>query len=48
MNPEFSDWNDAIDEYTRYDEDIALMKVWDSTAFIVSLFVGLVLFLMEH
>ena len=26
MNPEFSDWNDAIDEYTRYDEDIALMK----------------------
>ena len=25
MNPEFSDWNDAIDEYTRYDEDIALM-----------------------
>ena len=26
MNPEFSDWNDAIDEYTRYDEDIALMR----------------------
>ena len=26
MNPEFSDWNVAIDEYHRYDEDIALMK----------------------
>ena len=22
MNPEFSDWNVAIDEYHRYDEDI--------------------------
>lgn len=47
MNPEFSDWNDAIDEYTRYDEDIALMKGMGFN-FIVSLFVGLVLFLMEH
>ena len=26
MNPEFSDWNVAIDAYHRYDEDIALMK----------------------
>ena len=37
MNPEFSDWNVAIDEYHRYDEDIALMKEMGLKAFRTSI-----------
>ena len=44
-DPEFSDWSVGIDEYHRYDEDIALMKIWDSI-FTVFQFAGQELFLM--
>ena len=45
-DPEFSDWSVGIDEYHRYDEDIALMKdmlVYVSNDLVIELNTGCLL-----